>query len=164
MGGVEMTEPIEVHDSQAAETLAQEAGGIKQELAQLTGIVTTLAGAMSAQLATTTKRSKINWYSTVALIISFLFDVVLTGYLFNVEQQVRHQQDITSSIVLCPVWNLILTGYHPELRPAGPLRDQYIQSYQAILAGRTALRCTGNFAPVRIPSPTPSTSPSKKHR
>jgi len=156
---VDASQPLEVHDSQAAETLAAEAGGIKNELAQLTGIVTTLASTMSVQLTSTTKRSKINWYSTVALVISFLFDVVLTGYLFRIEEQVQHQQEITSSVVLCPVWNLILSGYHPELRTPGPLRDQYIASYKSIVDGRAALHCTGNAAPLPLPT-EPSPSPS----
>lgn len=101
----------------------------------------------------------------VSVAVDILLSVVLTLVGARLHTVQTHQSETqtalarveqtTSTEVLCPLYGLIVSGYHPELRPAGPARVEYVKDYMIILRGYRALGC----APP-VPTPHPGPSPS----
>ncbi len=50
---------------------------------------------------------------------------------------------------LCPILALVVGGYDPETRAAGPDRDEYIKSFVVMREAYSNLGCTTPFVPPR---------------
>lgn len=144
--------------------------GLREDIQAFSRSVTTLAGTLGTSVTDLTDRlNAANAQSRrmrrfmVGLVISVAFDIALSaGLVFqgvrlsDVQGRIAAVQEITSDQVLCPLYGLIVSGYHPELRAVGPQRDEYIHDYKVILDGYAALHCVPVSGAVPGPTGTPS--------
>lgn len=84
---------------------------------------------------------------SIALAVTFI--QVRTTADAVAETQARETR--TREETLCPFFSLVLGSYNPESRPEGEARQTYIEQFDAMRRGYTALDCTGPL----VPPPTP---------
>lgn len=127
---------------------------LRADIARFAESVDNLTGNVVDSVAEQARANRRTRHITVGLAASLVLDVVLTAMFAVVSVRVSDVQRITSDDVLCPLYGLIVSGYHPELRPAGPARDEYVKDYNIILGGYKALDCKTQA----IPTPSPGGS------
>lgn len=59
-------------------------------------------------------------------------------------------QERTTQRALCPVFSLLVGGYNPESRMAGPDRDAYNLQFSLFRDAYLELQCVGGFVPPPI--------------
>lgn len=133
---------------------------LRADIARFAESVDNLTGNVVDSVAEQARANRRTRHITVGLAASLVLDLVLTAMFAVVSVRVSDVQRVTSDDVLCPLYGLIVSGYHPELRPAGPARDEYVADYLIIRKGYLALNCAPQATPSPV-GPRPSPSPSE---
>lgn len=76
----------------------------------------------------------------VALIVVLVCSIGALGYAIYNGQRVAHLQSRTSNEVLCPLYELFLSSYHPEAQPPEK-RQSYEDAFKVIRRSHDALEC-----------------------
>ncbi|QJY46643.1 hypothetical protein [Pseudonocardia broussonetiae] len=87
-----------------------------------------------------------------ALVVALLLVVALGGFVGYVAFRAERAIDDGIAVrqdVLCPVFDLVVGGYDPESRPAGPARETYIENQRVMREARDSLDCRGDLVPRR---------------
>ena len=106
------------------EALADKASRLRQDVAGL-----------HEQLATT--RGRVWWVALLAVVAFGLAGAVGITMLNTAATNARVDAG------LCPVLALVVGGYDPSTRSAGPARDAYERSFQVMRAAYDGARCAG---------------------
>jgi hypothetical protein len=134
--------------------LRVEARALRTEVAQLGEAITGLAH--RADLERTVARMR---RVVVALVVSFVLDLGLTGYLAWTNHRVNVVQERTSNDVLCPLYGLFLASYRPEAQPP-ERRAGYEDAFAVIRQSYRVLQC----APASQPAPAVSPAVTRSGR
>jgi len=119
--------------------LAVQVAALREEIGSLADAVGKLASRQTvAELAqhsaTRTRRL------VAGLAVSLALEMLLTGYLVWTNARVNAVQQRTSNEVLCPLYELFLRSYHPEVQPAEKLAE-YEDSFVVIRRSYAVLDC-----------------------
>jgi hypothetical protein len=119
--------------------LAAQATALGIDVRALADVVAKLASRSTvAELAAHTVR-RIRRLVFALAIVSALA-VTLTGYLFWTNARITAVQERTSNEVLCPLYELFLRSYHPEIQPPERQAD-YEASFEVIRHSYAVLEC-----------------------
>lgn len=83
-------------------------------------------------------RKAVAWIAT-SLLVDVILTVVVSVGLAN-QLALAEQQRVITSEALCPLYNLFITAYHPELQKPEKLAE-YNHGFDVIRAGAVSLRC-----------------------
>lgn len=74
------------------------------------------------------------------LVVVTLFSLGALGYAIYNGERVSHLQNRTSNEVLCPLYRLFLSSYHPEAQPPEK-RESYEEAFKVIRQSYAVLEC-----------------------
>lgn len=129
-----------------ARTLAEQAQVLSEQVQDLAVSTTRLANR-------TTRAERVTAIVVIGLILDIILSVAVGfALLGQVQTNTALQAAVdreaqTRQVALCPVYGLVLGGYNPNSRAAGPDRDAYIASFKVMTKAYESLDCTGALVP-----------------
>lgn len=99
------------------------------------------------------RNEKITFVAVIGLVLDLILSVIVAIVLSNQVstagslQATIDREAQTRQQALCPVYGLVLGGYNPNSRAAGPDRDAYIQSFKVMTDAYDTLDCAGGLTP-----------------
>jgi hypothetical protein len=136
---------------------------MRGEIQAFSDSVGELAGTVVGNVRELSKFSHRTRRIAIGLVLSLVLDLGVTAWLWVTNQRLSQVQTTTNNNVLCPLYGLIVSGYHPEARTAGAARDEYIADYKIIRSAYTLLHCTPSATAPASTTPTTPVVPSPAH-
>lgn len=75
--------------------------------------------------------------------------ILLGGWNVHSQRQTADRLESVTQRSLCPVFGLVIGGYEPESRPAGPARDRYVETIDVMRGAYGELGCVAPLVPPR---------------
>jgi hypothetical protein len=103
----------------------------------------------------TNRAERVQKYVVFGLLLDLVLSVAVAFVVanqFNASYDLRaavEREATTRNQGICPLYSLIIGGYNPDSRPAGPARDSYVQAFKTINNAYTALECKQPPVPPR---------------
>lgn len=126
--------------------IAGAAQDLRGEVSKLNAGVLALAEAEKARAEAETARAAAERVGrrtrrvVAGLAFSLLLDFGLTGYVIYTNHQLNEVQERTNNKVLCPLYRLILSAYHPERQTPDAL-PEYQRVFGELRVSANALDC-----------------------
>lgn len=124
-------------------------GEVLDQLTKLTAETTKLRTATEGIVPTVQAEQRRSRTTRILLGVQ-AFVLLIVAVLGLALWDVVQRQDRTTQQAFCPVFGLLLGGYNPESRPAGPDREAYNATFATFTSSYQALDCDSPIVPPAI--------------